>query len=136
MSKITSIFGNFESNEERETFMQAQFTTITNLTKQLEDSRQKIRHLEELLKEATPTIIEHVVDDISNEEKIAIEQLTLLKMESNERSLTLEETKRVDMYAKLLIQLRSLNKNKPMSALPKDPKELLKLVEEPSKFNG
>jgi hypothetical protein len=129
MSKIESLFGKFGSNEEREQYMLAQLQVITNLTKTNEEMKKNIIHLEKLLKDATkiPLVITDSI--ISNEELIAREQIQILKNDSLERALTLEETRKLDTYVKIILSLQENNK-KPMSSVSGlDAKALLKLVE-------
>ncbi len=131
MSKVESLFGQFKSNEEREQFMQAQLQVITNLTKTSEEQKTKIKHLEDLLRDATRPIPSKEEQLISNEELIAKEQILLLRVTSSERDLTLEECRKLDTYVKILLSLRD-NQKKPVSTVANlDAKALLKLVEDP-----
>ncbi len=131
MSKVESLFGQFKSNEEREQFMQAQLQVITNLTKTSEEQKTKIKHLEDLLRDATRPIPSKEEQLISNEELISKEQISLLRVTSSERDLTLEECRKLDTYVKILLSLRD-NQKKPVSTVANlDAKAILKLVEDP-----
>lgn len=130
MSKIESLFGKFKNEEEREQYMIAQLSVITNLTKTSEEQKAKIKHLEQLLKDATKTVIPVIESQILNEELIAREQIAMLKNTSSERELTLEETRRLDTYVKIILSLQEGNKKVPSSVSGLDAKALLKLVED------
>ena len=133
MSKIESLFGKFKNEEEREQYMNAQLQVITNLTKTSEEQKAKIKHLEVLLKEATrPLMLNQPENSISNEELIAQEQINLLKNTSADRELTLEETRKLDTYVKILLAIRGDNKSLKSTVTHLDTKDLLKLVEDPS----
>lgn len=132
MSKIESLFGQFKNNEEREQFMQSQHQVITNLTKKTEEQVSKIKHLEAMLKDAVKP--ESIILDstpVTNEELIAREQIHMLKIASAERELTLEETRKLDTYVKIILSLKDTQKKPASSVANLDAKALLKLVEEP-----
>ena len=131
MSKIESLFGQFNSNEERNRFMESQLTVITNLTKTVEEQKSKIKHLEDLLKDATRPLPSKEEQIISNEELIAKEQVAMLRVTSSERDLTLEEVRKLDTYVKILLALKETKKNQVSPAVAgMDAKALLKLVED------
>jgi hypothetical protein len=98
MSKIEEIFGKFSNDEEKENFLLAQFTTITNLNKQIEELKAKNRHLEELLKKAPLPTVQSAPDKLSSELQICRDQLTRLNEVSKERELTAEESIRQFNY--------------------------------------
>jgi hypothetical protein len=140
MSKIKDIFGQFQSDEDREAFMSAQFSAITNLTKQLEEAKAKIRHLEELIKKSPlPTAQSDSVasDKDSDELLICKEQLSRLNDVSKDRELTLEETRKVEIYSKIVNQAKDSSKKakSPVDSLSTE--ELLNLVNknEPTKVD-
>src|ERR1700676_3522434 len=101
----------FTTLEDLQAFAKAQQKTLIDLTKKLKTSEDKIKHLEKLVEGAVPLINPPAKIDFTanDEESIAREQLYLLKKISSERELNTEETKRVEVYAKILMSL----KNKP-----------------------
>ena len=122
-----------KSEEEMRAFMEAQHKTINQLTEQLRESEIKIKQLEDMVSAQTPLVgAEPSKNNVfsSDEEFIAREQLKYFAGIAADREFTLEETKKVDIYAKLLLSLTSQGK-KPKSELTNmTPAQLLKFVED------
>lgn len=130
MPKIEEIFGKFESDDDRESFFQAQMKLINDLTKERDDLNRQVKHLQEAVKKATaqPKVAQPE-NEKSYQEQICIEQLKLLNSKSQDNELTAEEARKVDIYTKLLIQIQGGTANKPKSAIEKmSTEDLLKLV--------
>lgn len=130
MPKIEEIFGKFESDDDRESFFQAQMKLINDLTKERDDLSRQVKHLQEAVKKATaqPKVAQPE-NEKSYQEQICIEQLKLLNSKSQDNELTAEEARKVDIYTKLLIQIQGGTANKPKSAIEKmSTEDLLKLV--------
>lgn len=89
------------SNEEWRKFAQAQNDLIESYQKQLETFKQKNHQLENILMNKHPLLTELVP-----EEQICIEQIERLRAVSVERTLTLEEVKRLDLLVKNLKLIR------------------------------
>lgn len=108
--KMINQFTNFE---DLQAFAKAQQKTLIDLTKKLKTSEDKVKHLEKLVEGAVPLINPPAKVDFSanDEESIAREQLYLLKRVSSERELNLEETKRVEIYSKILMALKGKQKD-------------------------
>ncbi len=132
MSNIIELFGKMDTDQEKIDFMTAQFEVITSLNKQVDQLKIEKRHLEHLLKDAVPVIAvlpTKEESELSEEQRICKEQLTLLKSFSQGRELTMEECRKVEIYSKILFQSKDLSK-KPKSVVDGLPVgELLKLVE-------
>lgn len=105
---IDKMIAQFKSLEDLQAFCKAQQKTLIDLTKKLKGSEDEIKHLKKLLEGAVPVINAPAKIDFSanDEEAIAREQLYLLKKISAEKELTLEETKRYEIYTKMLISLK------------------------------
>lgn len=132
MSKVSEIFGSFKSEKEKEDFMNAQFATITNLTKQVEDLKAKNKHLQELLsKSPLPTIEKTEENSVPEEIRICREQLKLLQNVSQDRELTMEEARKVEIYSKIITQAKDPSKKakSPLDGLSTE--QLLKIANEP-----
>jgi regulator of replication initiation timing len=72
--------------------------------------------------------LEYITDGISDQEQICLEQLRLLKKESDTRSLTLEETRKAEVLYKILVNIKdSRNDSSDNSDIKTE--ELLKLVD-------
>lgn len=119
----------FDSEEDLRVFSEAQTSTIINLNKKINELNEENKHLKNLLEKSTPIISAGIMQESDDEETISRTQLRILRNVSMERELTLEECRKVDTYAKLLIAL--LGKTKTIQSKTKDisTEELLKLVE-------
>jgi hypothetical protein len=86
-----------------EDFTASQHKLVEKLCKQIENLKEKNKHLEEIMKSLTKN---NVVMDISAEELICIEQIEILKNRSSQRELSTDEVKRLDLLIKNLKLLR------------------------------
>ncbi len=104
-----------DTESDTKAYLKAQASTIISQTKQINEARKK---LEELSRQCETLTIENTrlkalapasaLDvTIADEESICIVQLALLNNLSMQRELVLEETKRVEIYSKILMLLRS-----------------------------
>jgi hypothetical protein len=82
----------------------AAFLTIERLSKELSEKSQKLKHLEDLLSKNTPVLVPSatpaIKTKVTSEESIAETQLERLRQISEQRSLTLEETRMYDLLVK------------------------------------
>lgn len=101
---IDSLIKQMKTDEELRTYCNSQYQIIVKLQKKTAELEEKNRHLEELLKNSgnLPVSSREILLNPDNDEQIAREQLQLLKIQSSQRELTLEETKRFEVYAKFL----------------------------------
>lgn len=122
---------------ELQAFAKSQFEIIQNLSKKITKIEEEKKHLEELLEQTNPlqvgqtTEITPITDlSVSDSEIIARTQLRMLRELSMKNELTLEETKKAQIYTDILI---SLNKKEQADSEAKidaiDPKELLAALE-------
>lgn len=84
-------------------FAKAQHNTIEKLCKQIETLKERNTHLENVLKSISKS---NIINDITQEELICIEQIDILKNRSSQRELTTDEVKRLDLLIKNLKLLR------------------------------
>lgn len=127
---MIDLFGKLGSEEEKLAYLEAQFELITKLNKQIEQLKIEKKHLEELLKKSPlPVVgIDTNQSDEPEEIKICKDQLKLLHNVSQDRELTMEESRKVDIYAKILLQSKDTDKKKASPVDNMTTKELLKLV--------
>lgn len=112
MSSLTSIFGDFKTIEEWKKFAEAQHKTIIQLNSKLKNLEEEKESLKKLLEKSTPLIQpqrEYALDT-DDEEYIARTQLARLKQIADERELTLEESKRTEIFVKILNGVRNTPK--------------------------
>jgi len=104
-----------ESESDTAAYIKAQQSTIISQTKNINDLRKK---LEEMSRSLETLTIENtklkalapsgaIESSISDEESICLVQLALINNMSMQRELTLEETKKAEIFTKTLLSLRS-----------------------------
>lgn len=128
----------FKEFAELKDFAEAQLRTIQELSKRIVALEQERNHLKELLSTTTdvldkPKIV--LFENYNNDEEvIAKQQLAMLKQKSDISELTLEDTKKVVEYSKILrdLSLKKDNK-KEIEVKSLTDEELLKLLDEPNK---
>ena len=115
----------FEKLAEMKAYSEAQTKTIIDLTKKLRSAEEQVKHLKMLVENTVPVTID---DGASDEEKISRQQLYYMRIKSEKEELTLEETKRVEIYTKILAQLKNNNKNNTETTKDFKTEDLLALV--------
>ena len=127
--KSIAQYRDFKSLQE---FAVAQNTTILNLSKKVQALEVKLKHSEDLLKSTVPNISSQLpgVKDFTNDdsEYICTVEIAKLKSFTKERELTLEESRKLDTYYKILNNINSKPKVE-KEVKETDTKDLLKLVE-------
>lgn len=98
----------FTTLPELQAFCKAQQKTLIDMTKKLKASDDEIKHLKKLLEGAVPLLNPPAKINFSanDEEQIAREQLFLLKQISAEKELSFEETKKVEIFSKILTAIK------------------------------
>lgn len=109
MGNVLDFAKNFKDMAELQAYAEAQFRSIMDLTKKVTRLEEQNEHLKTKLLSATakasPTS-DLLIPTISDPETICTTQLSKMKdrcLSGDE--LTLEETKRVEIYTKLLLQI-------------------------------
>lgn len=116
-------------------FAHAQQQTIIQLSKKVQRLEEERDHLKTLLESTVPIIKEegkNLPDNkflTSAEEAICTIQLDKLRSISVERELTLEETRRVEIFSKILATFRNMPKTIEIKSKQMKDEELLALVE-------
>jgi hypothetical protein len=122
----------FKTLTELKRFSKEQHQTILQLTNQIEQLKKENESLKkssggEVVRASSGPVIAGPVYD-NHEENICRMELKKLHDLSLDRALTLEETKKVEIYTKLLLQLDSRPKALDVDAKKEDVGDLLKLV--------
>ena len=130
MSKFDVVIGNIQDFEELKAYAEAQYETLQSQLQKITDLEAKNKHLEHLLAQTVPVVGESSPSNMSDEERICRDQLRIFNQTSKERELTLEETRKVEIYSKILANLdRNPKKAKsPTEDMPIG--QLLELVKE------
>lgn len=93
-------YNNQIQSEDLRSFAESQHKTIEALCIENQMLKDKLAQLEGFLKQNTALI--SVVNNISDEEAICIQQITMLKNKSMNREMDLDEIKRLDLLVKNL----------------------------------
>lgn len=112
MSKVVDIAQLRKEFEEKtkakdlKVFAESQYNLIEKLVKDLEIAQAKVKQLETTLSLLSK---KNLIEKVTPEEMICIEQIAALKTKSATRDLTLEETKKLDILIKSLKIIREEN---------------------------
>lgn len=134
-SHIHDMIKSFKTMKDLQEFTEAQHSTIMELTRKVQSLTEKNKHMENLLQQQVPVLVSEYKpptivgpNDQDHEEAICRMELKKLHDLSIERALTFEETKKVEVYTKLLISLSQKPKSVENIAKGKTTTELLRLV--------
>lgn len=135
MSSIDEMMKSFASMAELQAFCEQQHATIMELTRKIDKMNDKNKQLEDLLQQKSPVLVGEyspIVQsgriDEAYEENICKMELKKLHDLSLERTLTYEETKKVDIFTKLLLAIAQKPKSQLIDTKKKNTDELLRLV--------
>lgn len=120
-----------QSDSELQTIVDSQSLVLIKLTKKLREVEEKNQHLEKLLKQSNPIIVSMDEQGI-DEELIARSELRKLRQYSQQRELSMEETKKTEIYHKILLALANKPKAIEVYAKNMDTKELAAALESDS----
>lgn len=101
--KISDMADKFkeQNDEELQSIIDAQTKTLITLNKKLKVVQDENEHLQKLLKQTNPIIVS--MDEAGlDEELIARSELRKLRQRSQDMELTMEETKKVEIYSKIM----------------------------------
>lgn len=135
MSNIDKTVAQYKDFSQLQEFAQAQQTTIIQLSKKIQKLEDERDHLKKLLEGSVPilktdnkpTLGEKFLT--SDEEAICLMQLNKLRDIATERELTLEETRRVEIFAKVLAAAKNSPKVIEVKTKQMSTEELLASVE-------
>lgn len=135
-SNFDKIVGQLKDIAELQAYADAQYKTIVDQNKKINELLEKNKSLEGLVT-ALPSKPDNVVQfpqlHISPEEEICLKQLENLRQSSAARELTLEECRKVECYAKILLQIRNNTKDVDAKFKKLSTEDLLKLTNDESK---
>lgn len=131
---IDKMIAGFKTESELKTYCNVQFKTITNLNKKLKEQEQEIEHLKTLLEKNAPLLSiseSGILTETTDEEQICRTQLRRLRDQSMNRELTLEETKKAEIFVKLLLNQINIKDNEQEHSIKNmSSADLLKLVDD------
>lgn len=130
MASIDNILDQFKDVAEVKAYAEGQSKIIIELSKKNKKLEDEIKRLNNQIEEYKITEIKTSIKlDTSDEEYIARIQIAMLKKTSDERELTYEESKKVELYTKILKEIDSRRQkqgNEPNFDVPVE--DLLRLV--------
>lgn len=127
--KITDIADKFkEDTSDLQTTVDAQMKTLITLNKKMKTVQDENEHLKKLLKQSNPIIVS--MDEAGlDEELIARSELRKLRTYSEQRELSMEETKKVEIYSKIMNTLANKPKKLTIDAKNLKTEDLLGALE-------
>lgn len=133
MSDIKKLVNSFKTDDELHMFISAQQSSIIEVSKKiksLEDENEKLKKQIEIYKLGQVAKDSEALGLMGDgqSEIICKTQIDLLKSASDERLLTLEESKKLDTYVKILGQISLAKKTKDSGLKDKSDAELFQLI--------
>jgi len=116
---------------ELDAYSKAQTKTIIDLSKKLNEKDKEIQHLKKLLEGSVPLIKEPkdlINFEANDQEYICRTEILKLKEISRERELTLEETKKLDIFCKILKDITNAPKTIEVKSRKMSNEELMAAV--------
>lgn len=114
---LSNMFEETKQLAEMKAFSEAQQKTIIQLTKKIKQLEEERDHLKKLVESSVPLVTtneKHIYPTekflTSDQEAICRTQLLKLREMALDRELTLEETKKVEIFSKILIALENAPK--------------------------
>lgn len=119
----------FKEESELQLTVEAQMLTLVKLNKKIKQVEDENEHLKKLLKQTNPIIVSMEEAGL-DEELISRSELRKLRNVSQERELSMEETKKVEIYSKIMANIA--NKPKAIEVYAKNLKseELMAQLEQ------
>ena len=139
---LSSMFQETKELSDLQAFCEAQQKTILGLTKKVKQLEEERDHLKGLL-ETTAPILPNPSSSVlptekfltSDQEAICRMQLTKLRDVALERELTLEETKKVEIFSKIIAAIENAPKTIKIDAKAIDSGDLMGLLEDSATDN-
>lgn len=132
VSNFEAIVKEMKEFADLKAYSNAQYNTIVEQNKQINKLKEEVAHLQRLVGTGVPAVGDSAISTITHlspEEEICLTQLQILNDISKRGQLTLEETRKTEIYAKILAGLRTGPKDIPTPHKKIDTAELLKLAE-------
>jgi len=139
---INSMFEETKELADIRAFSEAQQKTIIQLTKKVKQLEEERDHLKKLLESTAPiiqtannTLVQTEKFLTSDQEAICRVQLTKLRDIALDRELTLEETKKVEIFSKIITVLENAPKTIKIDTKSIESNDLMGLLEDSSQDN-
>lgn len=139
---MKSMFDETKELSDLKAFSEAQQKTIVQITKKMKQLEEERDHLKTLLESTAPIIQTHQNNSViaekfltSDQEAICRTQLMRLREIALEREMTLEETKKVEIFSKILTALENAPKVIKLDTKSIDSGDLMGLLEDSTNDN-
>lgn len=129
--KIDQLADEFEkqAKEEAQLTIESQMKVLVATNKKIKILQEENEHLKKLLKQTNPIIVN--LDEAGlDEELIARSELRKLRQRSQDQELSMEETKKVEIYSKIMSNLANKPKTIEVTAKNMKTEELFGLLNE------
>ena len=135
MSSIDQLASQFKTLAELRQYANSQYQVIAQLNRKIVQIEEENKHLKELLTKQSSVLDDstgtlEIYKDVTDELATCLMQIKLLKEKSVGGELTFEDAKKLDIYTKLLLQLKSGKKAEEQPTKTLTDEELLKLLNE------
>lgn len=134
---IIKMSKDFKQIAELELQNKAQFKVITNLTKQNQELQDKVKHLESMLHKTSPVVVQQfdsksTLTDGEGEPEVDICRAEILKLRNKSMvsELTLEDSKKLETYTKIITAAKNIPKTIEIKAKKLSTDDLLLSLEE------
>lgn len=139
--RIDEMASQFKSIKELQEYCNSQYQVIIALNTKINELQEKLKSMEGVLEKAAPLLAEQdgkleVYKHLSDEMAICLIQIKLLKDKSFDKELSFEDTKKLEIFTKVLTILQSGAKLPENAAKNLTDSELVLLLEEELKQNG
>ena len=129
---IDKMGAKYKSIEELRIYSDAQYKTIKKLSKKIAEHENTIAELRQGIdSEKEAEIMYQAPEGLSDQEAICILELSKLHLNSQQRELNLEETRKVETYVKTLYLIRESQADAPPKTSKLSDEELLNALANP-----
>lgn len=109
---IDQLAQSFKTLKELRHYCDSQMMVISELNKKIVALQEENKHLQDLLSKSTPIISDasgslEIYKNMTNELAVCLMQIKILKEKSEDGELSLEDTKKLEIYTKLLLNLKT-----------------------------
>jgi predicted DNA-binding ribbon-helix-helix protein len=129
MSEISKTVLQYKDFSQLQEYAEAQNLTIVQLSKKIQKLEDERNHLKKLLESSIPLIAPVKNENDNDSEYICTIEISKLRDISTQRELTLEESRRLETYFKILTQINNKPKKVEKEVEKLSDSEVLKLAE-------
>jgi hypothetical protein len=129
LDNLDDLLEKFTEITELKAYANAQYNTIVTLQEKLTEANSELSHLRELLDASMPNLPRSAILRGSDQEETCKREIHKLSVRSLENVLSLEETKKLEIFTKLLLSIEGKEKTSDESLKNLTDEELMNVVE-------